>query len=112
MWTQEEAIALCKIVEGIAPQFGAHVALTGGCLYKSGPRKDVDLLFYCIRQVDFIDRAGLFEALSEIGMVIEKRFGWCQKANWYGKAVDMFFPEEFPATSQKMTKDESTGEYV
>ena len=51
-WTQEEAIALCKKIESIVPLAGCHVALTGGCLYRDGHRKDLDILFYRIRQID------------------------------------------------------------
>src|SRR3546814_15766415 len=47
-WTLDDAVALCRKIEKIAPEYGAHVALTGGTLYKDGPRKDVDLLFYQI----------------------------------------------------------------
>ncbi len=43
VWTQEEAIELCRIIEDICPQAGCHVALTGGCLYKDGERKDLDI---------------------------------------------------------------------
>lgn len=50
-WTQEEAIQLCRLLEALAPTFGCHVALTGGCLYKDGERKDCDILLYRIRQV-------------------------------------------------------------
>ena len=52
-WDLVSAVDLCKQVESIAPDYGCHVALTGGCLYKEGPRKDLDLLFYRIRQVQF-----------------------------------------------------------
>src|ERR1035437_5571090 len=54
-WTQTEAIELCVKVEAICPKYGCHVALTGGLLYKQGKRKDCDLLFYRIRQVEQID---------------------------------------------------------
>lgn len=92
-WLQFEAIALATIVESIAPDFGCHVALTGGCLYKTGLRKDCDLLFYRIRQVDEIDREGLVNALSMIpGFVLTTKHGWVQKATYYEKSVDLFFP--------------------
>ena len=39
-WTQEQAIALCRKIEAVCPPFGCHVALTGGALYKDGPRKE------------------------------------------------------------------------
>jgi hypothetical protein len=93
-WTQAEAIRLCCAIERIAPEFGCHVALTGGCLYKDGERKDLDVLFYRIRQRSEINTEGLFAALADIGLVKAKGFGWCFKADYNGKAVDMFFPEE------------------
>jgi len=61
LWTQEAAMKLCREIEMIAPLHGAHVALTGGCLYKAGPRKDLDLVFYRIRQANKIDSNALFE---------------------------------------------------
>jgi len=94
LWTQPEAIALCAEIEAICPKFGCHVALTGGLLYKSGPRKDCDLLFYRIRQVDKIDFEGLWQALTKIGLEQTSGFGWCFKGHYYGKPVDMFSPEE------------------
>jgi hypothetical protein len=51
-WTQADAIALCRKIEEHVPDAGMHVALTGGCLYKDGTRKDADILFYRIRQAD------------------------------------------------------------
>ena len=93
-WTQSEAIDLCKKVESIAPNYGAHVALTGGCLYRDGERKDLDILFYRIRQVDAIDTDDLFAALSEIGIEKIGGFGWCHKALFGKKRIDIFFPEE------------------
>jgi len=64
----KEATLICRLIESIAPNYGCHVALTGGTLYKSGDRKDVDILFYRIRQVDKIDYDGLFKGLEEIGI--------------------------------------------
>ena len=94
MWTQNEAVELCKKVESICPKFGCHVALTGGLLYKEGQRKDCDLLFYRIRQVKDIDFDGLWMALGEIGFEKVTGFGWCYKSKYNGKSVDMFSPEE------------------
>ncbi len=94
MWTQSEAVELCRVIESICPPYGCHVALTGGALYKDGPRKDADILFYRVRQVDQIDIPGLFESLAGIGVIKQSGFGWCHKAEWRGKAIDIFFPEE------------------
>ena len=93
-WTQAEAIDLCVKVEAICPKFGCHVALTGGLLYKQGERKDCDLLFYRIRQVEQIDFDWLWDALNEIGLEMVSGFGWCYKGKYCGRSVDMFSPEE------------------
>ena len=93
-WTQPEAIELCRDVEAICPGYGCHVALTGGLLYKDGPRKDCDLLFYRIRQVKKIDLDALWPALLLIGLEKKSGFGWCFKAVYKGKPVDCFMPEE------------------
>ena len=99
-WTQPEALVLCRAIETICPPFGCHVALTGGLLYKDGARKDCDILFYRIRQADRIDEEGLFAALAQIGVNKTGGFGWCHKAEFEGRKIDCFFPEE------------SGGEYV
>lgn len=93
-WTQEAAISLCRAIEAIAPAHGCHVALTGGLLYKDGERKDADLLFYRIRQVDEIDVDGLFGSLAALGIEKTGGFGWCHKATYEGRPIDCFFPEE------------------
>lgn len=93
-WTQTEAVAMCVAIEAICPAFGCHVALTGGLLYKSGPRKDADILFYRIRQVEKINFEGLWEALKVIGFEKKSGFGWCYKATFKGKPVDCFSPDE------------------
>jgi hypothetical protein len=94
VWTQSQAIELCCLIEEIAPQYGAHVALTGGTLYKADKRKDADILFYRIRQVFSIDEAGLLAALAvELNIEIGSRFGWVVKASYRNKPVDLFFPE-------------------
>jgi hypothetical protein len=98
-WNVSQAIELCRRIEDIAPEFGCHVALTGGTLYKKGERKDLDILFYRIRQVDRVDIIGLFVALSkylEVNYV--SGFGWCFKAIYQGKNIDCFFPEEHGGT--------------
>lgn len=93
-WTQQEAIELCKAIEAVCPKFGCHVALTGGLLYKDGPRKDCDILFYRIRQAPEIDLEQLWAALDDIGLTQTSGFGWCFKGEYKGKKVDMFMPEE------------------
>lgn len=93
-WSQSEAVSLCREIESVCPEHGCHVALTGGLLYKDGPRKDLDLLFYRIRQVKEVNMDGLWKALEGVGVVKDSGFGWCYKAQFQGKNIDVFFPEE------------------
>lgn len=93
-WTQKEAIDLCRKIEAICPQYGCHVALTGGTLYKDGERKDCDILFYRIRQTPEIEMDGLLTALARIGVEFSQGYGWCVKFTYEGKKIDAFFPEE------------------
>lgn len=93
-WTLALAVDFCRTVEAICPVYGCHVALTGGCLYKEGERKDLDLVFYRIRQTT-INVVGLRYALEkELGVTFSPTNGWCLKAQWEGRNIDMFFPEE------------------
>lgn len=94
-WTQAEAIELCRKIEAVCPAAGCHVALTGGTLYKDGARKDADILFYRIRQVDEIDMNLLEVLLSTKGITMlgGNRSGWVIKADYRGKRLDLFFPD-------------------
>lgn len=40
------AVEYCRKLEALVAPLGWHVALTGGALYKDGPRKDVDVALY------------------------------------------------------------------
>lgn len=78
---QREAIQLCKQLEEFAPNFGLHVALTGGCLYKHGERKDVDIILYRIRQVHEPDYQGFYMKCSELNIcTVAGEYGWVTKA--------------------------------
>lgn len=92
-WTQQEAIILATQIETVCPDFGYHVALTGGCLYRNGHRQDLDLLFYRIRQIENPDYVGLLSKLAEIGIHVYQDFGFCLKAGLGPKSVDLLFPE-------------------
>jgi hypothetical protein len=93
-WNTDSAIELCKQIEKVSPEFGCHVALTGGTLYKDGDRKDCDILFYRIRQTKEVDIEGLFKKLETLGIKKVSGFGWCHKAIFKNKNIDFFFPEE------------------
>lgn len=95
-WTPEMARSFCVLLEEIAPNYGCHVALTGGCLYKNFDRKDIDILFYRVRQKPEIDKLGLFLALEEkLGVKVVRHVNsWITKAKWNNRDIDFFFPEE------------------
>jgi len=102
----EKAIELCRLIESFCPNYGCHVALTGGCLYKDGEHKDIDILFYRVRQVVGIDRAGLTQALGDNGVSLDSTFGWMQKMRWQGLKIDVFFPETVDSGNDAYTADE------
>jgi hypothetical protein len=119
-WTQAEAIALCREIERVCPKFGCHVALTGGCLYGEGDRKDCDILFYRIREVSLIDIPGLIKELALVGVAEDvganeesADYGddlWVIKAWWQGKPIDMFFPEIDDGKSDDLRWDDRPDE--
>jgi hypothetical protein len=100
-WNQADAIVLARRVEDICTEHSFHVALTGGCLYKAGPlRKDCDLLFYSLREVLVKDddialrKDDLLEVLeNELGIKVKDDYGFCVKASYRGKNLDLLFPE-------------------
>lgn len=94
VWTLDAIQKVCILLESFAPEYGAHVALTGGCLYKECPRKDADILIYRIRQVPEIDMENLFYDMVENGFTWPEGRGWCYKTEFEGKPIDLFFPEE------------------
>jgi hypothetical protein len=93
-WTRDLALELCRDLERLAPAHGAHIGLTGGLLYKDGPRKDCDIIIYRIRQWPEIDADAMFAAFGSVGVTKVSGFGWCHKAEWRGMPIDFFFPEE------------------
>jgi hypothetical protein len=108
-WTQSDLVKLCIAIEAVCVEHGCHVAMTGGCLYKTGRRKDADILFYRIRQANYIDLDGLLESLSRIGVTKISGFGWVYKLDYEGKPIDAFFPEEkLVKSTQQPTRPEGS----
>ncbi len=90
----EEAVYQCIQLEQHAPDFGLHVALTGGCLYKGGERKDIDVVLYRVRQIPEPNLQGFFDKLVTYGWVEGKNHGWVQKMiSPSGQQFDFFYPE-------------------
>lgn len=101
-WTQEQAIALCKTLEEVAPSYGIHIALTGGCLYggQTGNvdnRKDCDIILYRIRQKE-MDLPGFFKLIENKGVtrLDDNKNPWCHKFQstiWPFGLIDFLIPE-------------------
>jgi hypothetical protein len=102
-WTLEEALPLIRVIEQVMPQWGYHVALTGGLLYKDGPRKDLDLIFYTLRDWPSSAEDELYNELEKLGFKFISNHGWVDKWEYQGKLVECFFPEK--------DKDEADKEY-
>jgi hypothetical protein len=94
-WIQREALDLVKKIEAFAPNYGYHVGLTGGILYKEGERKDIDIIFYPHNDPNNVpDEKGLIDALlCNMGIVVEDHMycGWLRKARYFMKNLDLFF---------------------
>lgn len=93
---------LAKQIEKVAEFMGFHVALTGGQLYKDGPRKDIDFVFYRIRGQDGFHIQDLYKALEGAGLLkLDNFYGFVQKAHIEAPGataniiipVDLMFPE-------------------
>lgn len=88
------ASAVCTLFEAIACKFGYHVALTGGCLYGDGGRKDIDIVFYRIRQVNSPDTNGMLERMNtQLQVDLVKDYGFVKKLLFNGIPIDAMFPE-------------------
>lgn len=65
------ASKICTAIYDISTFYLYYPALTGGTLYKTGSRKDLDIVFYehLMDGVPSGDRAGLLKALIGIGFI-------------------------------------------
>ena len=90
--TLEAALILCS---GLYRIFDGRyfVGITGGLVYKDGPRKDIDILIYRCRQHDKFEVSALLEELERFGMTDLRHFGFVTKAKWCGYDVDIMHPE-------------------
>lgn len=92
-WSLDMAIQLCHFLEALAPKHGYHIGLTGGTLFKDGPRKDVDILIYEIRQNQPCWE-GFLATLQGYGFSLVRECGWVKKLmSPHGRAIDFLFPE-------------------
>lgn len=91
---REKAIELCNTLYKILSPLHFYPALTGGCLYKEGERKDCDIVIFRNRQAhtDF-ELHDLEPVLSLAGFTDFRHFGFVTKCMYQGIAIDMFNPE-------------------
>lgn len=92
------AAAVCTLIEPIAAQHGFHVALTGGCLYGEGGRKDIDIIFYRQRNIPESDLRykALYDDLEiKLEMVLHEDYGFVKKFTMGDEKIpiDAMFPE-------------------
>ena len=94
LWTIDEALEFAKLVEQIVSKLNHHIGLTGGCLYKNGKRKDIDIILYSVRQTN-LNKVVVFEALEKhLGLKFIKLGEWQSKAiTKDGKLIDFLIPE-------------------
>jgi len=103
MWISAQAFDLCRFLEAICVRFGCHVGLTGGLLYKHGPRKDCDVVVYragladpTVERPSFheeVDRSAMIAALETGGLVLVKEYTRVVKFLADGRPLDLIFPE-------------------
>lgn len=90
------AVEICKEFHPLLEAVGYYCALTGGCLYREGERKDVDIVIYRHRQrKGHVNMVKVMDALSPLGVEVVQYFGFVTKATYKGYSIDFFDPEEF-----------------
>lgn len=92
--TEAVAKELCKKIYDALSPFGFYPALTGGCLYKEGNRKDIDIVIYRNRQKSpSFEMSDLEGMLKKAGLGEFCFFGFVAKAKYREFNVDIFNPE-------------------
>lgn len=81
-WTRESAIDACHVLEPALAPLGIHVALTGGCLYKEGPRKDMDVILYRHAGMELAPFVDVMKALLGLGITTRSVHRNVVKCQW------------------------------
>lgn len=90
---------LARLIEDAAEKHDMHVALTGGQLYRDGPRKDIDFVIYhASHQGGHVDKAeakveAIFQELLLEGFSNFRNFGRVTKCTYEGTVIDFLYPE-------------------
>lgn len=102
-WDLSTALDACEEIENVMSVYGFHVALSGGTLYKSGIRKDVDIWIYphtVDRSNRFLNKIEVEWAVSKVASIFKTTWSrGYQKCYTDDKVVykldnniDLFFP--------------------
>lgn len=70
-WTLDQACSFCFQLEPVISGLGMHIGLTGGCLYKKGQRKDMDIILYRHHGAELSGFDDFLSALSLHGVLIK-----------------------------------------
>lgn len=90
----QKATVVCQKLYAVLSPLGFYPALTGGCLYKDGERKDVDIVIFRHRQLHLsFELCDLEPVLSLVGFTDFQHFGFVTKVMYNGMAIDLFNPE-------------------
>lgn len=88
------AIELCKAIYDEMGKDGIFPALTGGCLYKEGERKDIDIVLYFKRYSGPVETSDIAHKLKKVGLTNFKFVtGYVTKAKYGELDVDLLNPE-------------------
>ena len=102
-----DAIKIAIQIEAIVKEYGHHVALTGGVLYKTELRKDIDYVLYSEDRFSDTDedkeayadiKHEMFRALSKISVAVKYDYGYVVKAKLRSHNLD-FLLVNFPGDS-------------
>jgi hypothetical protein len=94
VWTQQQSIELVRALEPTIEAHGWNVGLIGGCICKDGPRKDADLVVFTRAfTMSVPNNSYLLDALANKGLKVVNNTGRIVKASYFGKPVDLVFPQ-------------------
>jgi hypothetical protein len=93
------AAAVCTVIESVVSKWGHHTALTGGCLYGEGGRKDIDIVIYRRRDLSLEDmKANMPKMLKVMQKFCEMKLvadhGFVKKFKMGDIPIDTLWPEE------------------
>lgn len=93
IWTKHHAFMLCESMYKLLAPHGYYPALTGGTLYKTGARKDIDVVVFHHRQRhDHVNMQEVITLLAPLVTNVPEFYGFVTKVQLNGIPVDLFDP--------------------